>query len=208
MSPIPFSSGQSHFPSISKGKGYKRPTPAKGCVLPRPDARPSFPKPSMALRHGLDALLSFQASPRLREIHLELEHFEGNVDAELRPKIALLREQFALVSRVDERGNPVAVELQPPGRERVWSGEVASDEDGLSSSPGEVIQKRRIVEVVWKVERVREEDERDLKVDVPDLEFSDADREPSWQMAPENAEAKRQWEERLEREESLLRFIE
>lgn len=195
------------FPRVFTGQDCKRPTPAKRPMLPRPDARFDIPTSSEALDHGLKALLTYQALPRLREIRLELENFEDQVEAELRPKIALLREQYALVNRLDDRGNVVHVELQPPGKERIWSGAVTDDEERLLELSRGSVRKRRIVEIVWKVEKVKEEHEGEgqVEVDVPGLEFSDADRGP---LGSANVEIKRQWEEKWDQEGSLLKFVE
>lgn len=152
----------------------------------------------------------YQASPRLREIRLELEDFEDKVDTELRPLVAEVREQHAVVNRMDLAGTAVRVEIQPPGKERTWSGPIQEMEEPLSRPEGRERDDHRIVEIVWKVERVEEEPEGGWGADVlvPAMEFSDADCEPSGPMGPEDLDVKREWEERWEREGSLLKFVE
>lgn len=67
-------------------------------------------------------MLSYQASPRLRELRLELETLASELGADFRPLIAEWTAELAQVHRVDELGNQVCVELQPSPPERTWSG--------------------------------------------------------------------------------------
>lgn len=145
----------------------------------------------------LDSLLTFQASPRLREIRLELEVSQSKVEHELRPYIAGIREHHAQVERVDEFGNQVCVELQDEMPEMTWT---------QFEEPRTAVYT--IVTLIWKVVPVKDAPIQAEEVqEVPELIFSDAEKEPLGAVEYHDAEALRQVEERWEREGSLLRFV-
>lgn len=155
-------------------------------------------------------MLAYPASPRLREIRPELETLSATVDSELRPIIDGLRERYASFDRTDELGNPVTLALQSPLPERKWTGPMGPGQRARYSGPEKRLEYK-IFGLAWKVRRNGAKEDEDVSGeggvrDLPAFSFRDADREPSGKIWPENAKVRRQWEERWDREWSLLKF--
>lgn len=109
-------------------------------------------------------------------------------------------------------GNLVRVELQSPAsKEWTWKGEKAPWPYNWWVMPRELAQlKFVVVTLVWKVRAVVEEEGGvgGGRGEVPALSLVDADASPSWKARQAEEELKRTWEERWEREGSLLAFVE
>ena len=140
-----------------------------------------------------EELLSWTASPRLRQIRLELES-EERTFSKVEHAVETMKERCQTVIREDSEGNVVTLELDHSAENRMW--ELESGPDPLPQSAS-TTKRLNIATLVWNVvpaKRVRDKETRRRRASYPLHKFSCPSDDPYTSPFAWREQYRKEWE--------------